>query len=87
LTLSVDKDTIQMAKTIASENNISVSKLFKNLISEVTEKRKKKEPLLEEIRNTEVSDWIKGIVATDHPIPDFDHKAEYHKHLEDKYGL
>ena len=35
LTLSVDKDTIQMAKEFASEDNVSVSKLCKTLISEI----------------------------------------------------
>ena len=38
LTLSVDKDTIQTAKRVALESNMSVSKLFKKLITEVDKK-------------------------------------------------
>lgn len=87
LTLSSDKDTIQLAKAIASESNISVSKLFKNLITDLAKKKNKKDPVLEKIRSTEVPDWIKKLTLADKPTPDFDHKAEYGKHLEEKYGL
>jgi hypothetical protein len=87
LTLSVDKDTILIAKKVASESNMSVSKLFKTLINEVDKKRKKKDPLLEKIRNAEIPAWIKELTISGKPVPDFDHKAEYGKHLEEKYGL
>jgi len=87
LTLSIDKDTIQMAKELASESNMSVSKLFKKLINEVARKSKKKDPLLEKIRSAKKPDWIKELTLTDEPIADFDHKAEYGKHLEEKYGI
>jgi hypothetical protein len=33
LTLSADEQTIELAKRIASEDNISVSKLFKELLN------------------------------------------------------
>lgn len=35
----------------------------------------------------ELADFIKKLTISGDPIPDFDHKAEYHKHLEEKYGL
>lgn len=86
LTLSVDEDTIQIAKAIASENHISVSKLFKTLVKEVDKKRKKKEefkmkPL------SEYSEWVQELIVAKEPTPDFDHKALYHKHLDEKFGL
>ena len=87
LTLSVDRDTIQIAKRVASESNISVSKLFKKLVTEIDKKRNKKDPLLEKLRNTDIPDWIKDLTVVNKPTPDFDLKAEYGKHLEEKYGL
>jgi hypothetical protein len=87
LTLSVDTDTIQIAKRVASESHMSVSKLFKKLITEVDREKSKNDPILEKIRNTEIPDWIKQLTLADKPTPDFDHKAEYGKHLEEKYGL
>ncbi|MDR3695839.1 DUF6364 family protein [Mucilaginibacter sp.] len=87
LTLSMDEDTIQTAKRIASESNMSVSKLFKNLITAVETEKRTKDPVLEKIRNTEIPDWIKQLSIVSKPTPDFDHKAEYHKHLEEKYGV
>lgn len=87
LTLSSDTDTIQLAKRIASENNISVSKLFKNLIMAVGKKTADNDPVLEKLQNTEIPDWIKKLTVVDKPTPDFDHKAEYGQHLEEKYGV
>jgi Ser-tRNA(Ala) deacylase AlaX len=87
LTLSVDMDTIQIAKRVASESNMSVSKLFKKLVTEIDKKRNKKDPILERFENTQIPDWIKELTSVGKPIPDFDHKAEYGKHLEKKYGL
>ena len=84
MTLSVDKATIQLAKEIASEDHISVSKLFKTLINEVA-KKKKKEIKMKPL--SEYPEWIQELVLAREPTPDFDHKAEYHKHLDEKYGL
>ena len=89
LTLSVDTDTIEMAKRFASENNISVSKLFKNLVTEVAKKANRKDPLLEKYKNTEFSDDIKslsGILKGKYPdnINLWDAKYDY---LKDKYDL
>lgn len=41
LTLSLDKETIELAKCIATENNTTVSKLFEKLIKEHAEKRER----------------------------------------------
>jgi Family of unknown function (DUF6364) len=84
LTLSVDKATIQLAKEIASEDHVSVSKLFKTLINEVA-KKKKKELKMKSLN--EYPEWIQELILAKGPTPDFDHKAEYHKHLDEKYGL
>ena len=35
----------------------------------------------------DLPEWIQQLVVATEPTPDFDHKAEYHKHLEEKYDL
>jgi len=86
LTLSIDNDTKELEKMVAAESKISVSKLFKNLITDIAKKKKVKDPLLEKIKSTDIPDWIKQLTVVSEPVPDFDHKAEYGKHLEKKYG-
>jgi len=85
LTLSVDKATIQLAKEIASEDHISVSKLFKTLINEVAKKKKKEDFKMKPL--DEFSEWVQELIIPKEPTPDFDHKALYHKHLDEKFGL
>jgi len=89
LTLSADKDTIQLAKTIASEDNISVSKLFKTLINEVAKKRNKRNPILEKFKDTEISPDIlalSGILKGKYP-DDMDYKDMKYEYLKEKYDL
>jgi len=83
LTLNIEPGLISKIKEVAKKRNTSISKMAetffkKEVENETTPFRMKSE--------AEISDWIKGIVATGDPVPDFDHKAEYHKHLEEKYG-
>ncbi|MBL4677946.1 MAG: hypothetical protein JKY70_17340 [Mucilaginibacter sp.] len=85
LTLSMDKHTIQIAKEVAAESNMSVSKFFKSLVTEIDKKRKKNKadmPVL-----TDLPEWLQQVIIATEPTADFDHKAEYHKHIEEKYGL
>jgi Ser-tRNA(Ala) deacylase AlaX len=87
LTLSVKADTIERAKEYARRNHTSLSKVVQNLLDNISTEEVKNDPLLEKLKNTEIPDWIKQLTITDKPTPDFDHKAEYRKHLEEKYGL
>lgn len=87
LTLSADRDTIELAKHLASEDNISVSKLFKALITDLAKKRKKKDPILEKYKDVEMPQWIKDLTIDakyDSTKSDDDVKYEY---LKEKYGL
>jgi hypothetical protein len=89
LTLSVDKDTIQLAKEIAADDHISVSKLFKTLINEIAKKRKKKDPLLEKLKAYEIPDDIKsltGVLKGKYP-DDMDYKDMKYEYLKEKYDL
>ena len=89
LTLSMDKDTIQIAKEVALESNISVSKLVKSLILEIDKKRIKKNAVLEkfkDIRTDPEISALKGILKGKYPddITLWDAKYEY---LKEKHGL
>jgi len=77
LTLSVDKDTVLMAKEFAAKNNISVSRLFKNLVTEVTKKKKKEKTdlLFEKYKDVEIPKWIQdltGVAKDDDPTMSYD---------------
>ncbi|HEK20919.1 DUF6364 family protein [Mucilaginibacter sp.] len=89
LTLSTDDDTVALAKRLASNNNISVSKLFKKLLNEFSKTELKKDPLLEKYEKMEFSDDIKALSGIlKGKVPDdvniWDCKYEY---LKEKYDL
>ena len=44
----------------------------------------KKKALFKMKSREELPEWIKNLSIVDKPIPDFDSKAEYVKHLEEK---
>ena len=84
LTLNIEPGLIDQIKQVAKKRNTSLSKvteaLFKKEIA--VEKEPFRMKSLEEL-----SDFVNRISISGDPVPDFDHKAEYHKHLEEKYGL
>ena len=89
LTLSMDEDTILVAKRIASEDNVSVSKLVKSLIRALETEKRASDPVLEKIRNTEVPGWIKDLsikTKIDLP-PNVDYKDLKYEYLKEKYNL
>ena len=88
LTLSADESTVELAKRIAANNKISVSKLFKRLITEFSKTEIKKDPLLEKYEQMEFSDDImalSGILKGKYPddINLWDAKYEYLKEKND----
>ena len=89
LTLSVDKGTINLAKQLASENNTSVSKLFKELINTFPRKAKKADPLIEKYENVEIPDWIRQLTINPEIelSDDADYKDLKYEYLKEKYGL
>ena len=54
LTLSMEPEFIEMAKSYASENNISVSKLFKNFIKDVSKKEPQKDSVLDKFKDNPI---------------------------------
>lgn len=89
LTLSADKATIELAKSLASDDNISVSKLFKTLITDLSKKRKKRNPVLEKFKDVVISDDIKaltGILKGKYPDDITLWEAKY-EGLKEDHGL
>jgi len=82
LVLDIEPEVIEVINRVAEKKHLSVSKvaedLFKSLIDKESTSNIKPE--------SELSDWVKKLVVSPDPTPDFDHKAEYGKHLEQKYG-
>lgn len=83
LTLNIEPSLIEQMKEVAKKRNTSLSKIisqfFKKEVEAETEPFRMKS--LEEM-----PDFVKRLSISGDPIPDFDHKAEYHKHLDEKYG-
>ena len=84
LTLNIEPGLINQIKEIAKKRNTSLSKITENLFKKEVEVQN--EPFKMKSLD-ELSNFIKSISISGDPVPDFDHKAEYHKHLEEKYGL
>ena len=84
LTLNIEPSLTEKMKQLAKKKNTSISKMVENFFKKEVESEK--EPFRIKTEE-ELSDWIKQFTIAGDPVPDFDHKAEYHKHLEEKYGL
>jgi hypothetical protein len=83
LTLNIEPGLIEQIKEVAKRKNASLSKVTEALYKKAVENEK--EPFKMKSLD-ELSDFVKSITISGDPVPDFDHKAEYHKHLEEKYG-
>jgi hypothetical protein len=75
---------IDKIKEIAKKRNTSFSKMVENFFKNEIESEM--EPFRMKTID-ELSEWVKGLTIAGDPVPDFDHKVEYHKHLEEKYGF
>lgn len=83
LTLNIEPGLIEQMKQVAKKRNTSISKLAENFFKKEVEQER--EPFRMKSLD-ELSDLVKQFTISGDPVPDFDHKAEYHKHLEEKYG-
>ena len=84
LTLNIEPGLIDQMKKVAKKRNTSVSKLAENFFKK--EISAESEPF-RMMTEDELPGWVGEIARSAISVPDFDHKAEYHKHLEEKYGL
>jgi len=76
LTLKLDKDIIDHAKTYAKENNISLSKLIENYLHTVTIKRKRK------IEISPLVESLTGVID----LGEKDYQKDYTDFLSQKYS-
>ena len=83
LTLNIEPNLIDQMKKVAKKRNTSISKIAENFFKKEVEVER--EPFRMKSLD-ELSDVVKQFTIVGDPVPDFDHKAEYHKHLEEKYG-
>lgn len=76
LTLSLDKDVIERAKTYAREHNVSLSSLVENLLLKIISEYKEthKDP-------GSIVNELSGIIS----LEGADYKEEHSKYLEEKY--
>ena len=84
LTLSIDKATVDFGKKYAEKKHTSLSKIVQKYLQSISESEAE-EPIIKSTKD--YPQWIKDLTLSDKPTPDFDHKAEYGKHIEEKYGL
>ena len=84
LTLSIDNEAVEFGKKYVQKKHTSLSKLVQNFLNDIEKKELKQFAVNSK---KEYPQWIKDITLSDKPTPDFDHKLEYGKHLEEKYGL
>ena len=83
LILDIEPGVIKQAEHYANETHTDLSLLVQEFLKGFG--NKKSEPIVE--NKIEIADWVKQLTLSKTPMPDFDHKAEYHKYLDEKYGL
>lgn len=76
LTLNIDQNIIEKAKTYAKEHSVSLSKLIENYLHSLTTKNTEKAKITPLVKS------LTGIISLD----DENHKKEYSDYLERKYG-
>ena len=89
LTLSIEPEFIEMAKDYASKNNTSVSKLFKDYIKEVSDKKPIEDSVLEKFKDNPIHPDIlalTGILKGKYP-PGTTYDDMRWEYFKDRYGL
>ena len=84
LTLNSDPVLINQIKEVAKRKNTSLSKITEGLFKKVIDTER--EPFQMKSLD-ELATLAKKFTIAGDPVPDFDHKTEYHKHLEKKFEL
>jgi hypothetical protein len=82
LVLDIEPGIIEIINKVAEKKHLSVSKVAEDLFKSWIDKEKPSNVKPE----SELSDWVKRLVVSPNPTSDFNHKTEYGKHLEQKYG-
>ncbi|HMS68156.1 MAG: hypothetical protein IPL23_23895 [Saprospiraceae bacterium] len=75
LTLNLDKEIIEEAKTYAKSQRVSLSKLIENYLNALTRQTKKKSSV------TPLVESLTGIIPSD-----YDEKKDYREYIDKKYS-
>jgi hypothetical protein len=75
LTLNLDKEIIEEAKTYAKSHRISLSKLIENYLNSLTRKTKKKSTV------SELVESLTGIIPNN-----YDERDDYRNYIDKKYS-
>jgi hypothetical protein len=76
LTLKLKKNVIEQAKKYASDHETSLSRIIENYLAAITSESKETE---------EISPLVKSISGVVHVPSGFNHKDDFHNHLNEKY--
>lgn len=76
LTLNLDKDVIEEAKSYAKENKMSLSKLIENYLRSLTKDSNKKDRKV-----SPLVDSLTGVISSD-----VDERKSYRDYLSEKYS-
>ena len=90
ITLNVEDGIAEKVKAYSERQHIDLNKLVEAHLSEIADKQEQVELYQANRKMKELKDypeWIQRLVLSKEPTPDFDHKKEYGKHIEEKYGL
>ena len=77
LTLRLDTNTIEKAKSYAREKKVSLSQLIENYLNFVT---------TQDDESPEITPFVKSLSGVVTLPRDFDEKLEYKKHILEKYS-
>lgn len=91
LILDIDEEVVERAKKYAEAQHTDLKRLvevvLQDMVNEPASENAEEKPLNIRTEPHQFSPWLQQLILSKEPTPDFDHKAEYHKHLEEKYGL
>ncbi|WDF54922.1 DUF6364 family protein [Mucilaginibacter sp. KACC 22063] len=88
LTLSIETDTIEQAKQYAKKQHTSLSKLIQGYLQSVARDNKKgTDPLLNKIKEAEISDTVKSLTGIIKVPDNFDTDSAKDQYMKEKYGL
>ncbi len=85
LVLDIEPSVIDALNKAAEKKHQSVSQVAEDLLRNVGNDDFKDIDVKAKV--SKYPEWMQRLIIADKPTPDFDHKAEYGKHLEEKYGL
>jgi hypothetical protein len=85
LVLDIEPSVKDELERLVKEQNLDLSKITEEFFRSLTTKKEESIKVKKELKD--YPEWIQNIVLSKEPTPDFDHKAEYGKHIEEKYGL